>query len=299
MLVRTNSSQDTRPAVGILAGWGRLPVVVAEAMRREGMRVCCLGVRRHAEEQVLRPEVDDFRWVGAAQLGAAIRYFQSQGVTRATLAGKFHKSDLYRPWSWFHYFPDAVSLRAFYPHFVSNTADRRDDTLLGVIVKTFAEHGIELAPATDFSPNLLVGEGQIAGKPLTPNQMADVRFGWRLAREMGRHDIGQSVCVKNQTAIAIEAIEGTDLCIQRAGQLCGEGGFTVVKVAKPSQDMRFDVPTIGLKTLNTMRAAGGRVLAVEAEKTILLDIDNFRREADLAGIQVVSVQPESAGEAAA
>jgi DUF1009 family protein len=293
------SNNDERPAVGLLAAWGRLPVLVAEAMQREGFRVCCLGVRHHAEDEALREAVDDFQWVGAARLGAAIRYFRRHGVKRATMAGKFHKADLYRPWGWFRYTPDATFLRTFYSHFVTHSSDRRDDTLLGAYVKAFAQGGIAMEPATDFSPDLLVPEGHVAGKPLTASQQADVRFGWRLAREMGRLDVGQSVCIKDRAAIAIEAIEGTDLCIERAGQLCRQGGFTVVKVAKPQQDMRFDVPTVGVKTLRTMRAAGASVLAIEADRTILLDGDDFRDFARRQGLSIVALSRQAVGELAA
>ncbi|MGA2032334.1 MAG: LpxI family protein, partial [Thermoguttaceae bacterium] len=121
-------------------------------------------------------------------------------------------------------------------------------------------------------------------------QWKDIRFGWQLAKEMGRLDIGQSVAVRDQAVLAVEAVEGTDECIRRAGQLCPAGGFTVVKVAKPQQDMRFDVPTIGLGTLETLVAAGGRVLAVEAGRTILLDAPQVLDLADRHGVVIVAVE---------
>ena len=123
----------------------------------------------------------------------------------------------------------------------------------------------------DVTPELLVKPGNLAGRQLTRGQQKDVEFAWNLAKEMGRLDVGQTVVVKGQAVLAVEAVEGTDQCIRRAAQLCPQGGFTVVKVAKPQQDMRFDVPTIGLGTLETLRAAGGKVLAVEADKTIVID----------------------------
>ena len=129
----------------------------------------------------------------------------------------------------------------------------------------------------------------IAGKPLSDGQMKDIEFGWELASEMGRLDIGQSVCVKGRAVLAVEAVEGTDECIRRAGELCPSGGFTVVKVAKPQQDMRFDVPAVGLGTIETMAAAGGRVLAIEANKTILLDRDEIVLAANNHGIQIVAL----------
>src|SRR5690606_18854954 len=150
----------------------------------------------------------------------------------------------------------------FAPHWLWKTRNRNDDTLIGAVVAEFAKDGIHFAPATDFAPELLVKLGHLAGKRLTFAQRKDIEYGWRLAKEMGRLDVGQSVAVKGLAVIAVEAIEGTDLCIQRAGELCPQGGFTIVKVAKPQQDMRFDVPTIGLRTMQTMVAAKAKVLAV-------------------------------------
>ncbi|MEO0529417.1 MAG: UDP-2,3-diacylglucosamine diphosphatase LpxI [Planctomycetota bacterium] len=289
---------DQRPAVGVLAAWGRLPIVVAEAMRASGHRVVCLGVRDHAVAADYADIADAFHWIGPSRLGTAIRLFRRYGVEHATMAGKFHKVNLYKPGALVRYAPDWTGLRAFYSHFVGHSADRKDDTLLGRIVEVFAEGGITMEPATDFAPELLVSEGLVAGRPLSAKQQADVAFGWDLAREMGRLDVGQSVCIKGRAAIAIEAIEGTDLCIQRAGQMCPGGGFTVVKVAKPNQDMRFDVPTVGVQTLQTMHAAGASVLVIEADRTILLDQAAFQGFAKKHGITVVAQKAEAIAAAA-
>ena len=265
--------------------------MVAQAMRREGHRVVCLGVRGHADPE-LREHVDEFRWIGAGQLGKAIRSFNALGVERATMAGKFHKAEIYRPWAWLRYLPDATFLRTFYPHFIAHSADRNDDTILGAFVEAFAKGGVEMAPATDFAPELLVGEGRLAGPEINGSQQADVEFGWRLAKEMGRLDVGQSVCVHRRAVLAVEAIEGTDLCLERAGQLCPKGGFTVVKVAKPQQDMRFDVPTVGVRTLETMARCGAKVLAIEADRTILLDAEQFESRAQSLGLSIVALSNE-------
>ncbi|MEN0110813.1 MAG: UDP-2,3-diacylglucosamine diphosphatase LpxI [Planctomycetota bacterium] len=276
--------------VGVVAAWGELPVAVARAMRASGHPVVCLGVRHHAEPDELRRVADHFHPIGAAQIGTAARLLRRHGVRRATLAGKFHKVDIYRPGAWWRYLPDATTAIAFYRHFVSPTGDRRDDTLLGAIVQAFAERGVTMEPATDFAPELLAAEGPIAGTPLTAGQRADVDLGWGLARAMGGLDVGQTVCVHRGAAIAIEAIEGTDRCIQRAGELCATGGFTVVKVAKPQQDMRFDVPTVGVRTLRTIAAAGGRALAIEAGQTIVLDGPEFAAEARRLRVSVVALR---------
>jgi DUF1009 family protein len=192
-------------------------------------------------------------------------------VTDATMAGRLHKVVLYQPWVWFQHLPDWRAIRTFYPHFIATKKDRKDDTLLGAVVDAFAQDGIRFAPATDYAPELLVRPGCLTDRGPTAAQWKDIEFGWHLAKEMGRLDVGQSIAVKDRAVMAVEAIEGTDACIRRAGELCRSGGFTVVKVAKPQQDMRFDVPTIGLGTLESIAAAGGKVLAVEAARTIIVD----------------------------
>ena len=141
-------------------------------------------------------------------------------------------------------------------------------------VRLFDNYGIRMLPATDFAPELLVKQGTLTHKSITDYQMSDIRFGWNLAKQMGQLDVGQSVVIKGRAVLAVEAVEGTDECIRRAGQLCPSGGFTVIKVAKPGQDMRFDVPTIGIGTIQTMRDAGASLLAIEAGKTIVLDSPN-------------------------
>ncbi len=205
------------------------------------------------------------------------------------MAGKIHKVLIYQPWVWLKHFPDWRFVKTFYPHFITGGRDRKDDTLLGTIVDAFAADGITFAPATDFAPELLVKFGALTGRGPTPKEQRDIEFGWQMAKRLGELDIGQSVCVKDQAALAVEAIEGTDQCIHRAGTLCPSGGFTVVKVAKPQQDMRFDVPTIGLQTLETMVAAGAHVLAVEAERTILLDEPTFIQFAIRHSLTVVAL----------
>ena len=274
--------------IGLVAGWGRYPLVVAQALRRQGKRVYCLGVKDHADA-ALREVCHDFQPIGVARLGAAVRYFRRHGVSRATMAGKIHKVLLFQKFYWVKHFPDWEFVRTFYPHFITQTRDRKDDTMLGTIVAAFARRGIHFAPATDFVPELLVKYGQLSGSRLGHGQQKDVEFGWHLATEMGRLDVGQSVAVKGRAVLAVEAVEGTDECIRRAGRLCPAGGFTVVKVAKPQQDMRFDVPTVGLGTLRAMVEAGAQVLAIEADRTILIDEPEFIRFAQRHRISVIAL----------
>ena len=281
--------------IGILAGWGRFPVAVAEAIRRNGGRTAVLAVRGHVSEQ-LQDVADDFEEVGVAELGGAIAAFRRFGCTRATMAGKVHKTKIFAHGGWLHHLPDWTGLKTFWPHFISRRRDNRDDSLLGAIAHAFDGRGVAICPATDFAPELLAEEGVLAGRPLSPRQRADVAFGWRLAKELGRLDIGQTVVVKNRAPLALEAIEGTDECIRRAGRLCLAGGMTVVKVAKPCQDLRFDMPTIGIGTLESLRAAGARVLAIEAGRTILVDREQVAEVATRAGITIASLC-DAAGEA--
>lgn len=289
---------DARRRIGLLAGWGRYPLVVAQALKRHNCYVCCLGVKDHADPK-LAELCDDFTWIGAAKLGQAIRFFRRHRVTEATMSGKFHKMLIYQKWAWLKHLPDLRFLRTFYPHFISGHRDQKDDTLLKAIVDAFAQQGITFGPATDYAPHLLVSPGQLTARRLTSPQQKDVQFGWEIAKQMGGLDVGQSVCVKDRAVLAVEAIEGTDECIRRAGTLCTAAGFTVVKVAKPRQDMRFDVPTVGLGTLEAMFSAGSRVLAIEAERTILLDERQFLDFADRHKITVIAVDPPSQQQQAA
>jgi DUF1009 family protein len=284
--------------IGLLAAWGRYPVLVAEALRRQGYHVSCVGVADMADPE-LQLLCHEFRWAGWGSLGGAIKFFQRCGISRATMAGKFHKVVMFQPGVWWHHLPDWKFIKTFFHYFITHRRDNKDDSLLGALADAFAAEGIVFQPATDFAPELLVRAGQIAGRPPSKGQEKDIAFGWEIAKQMGRLDIGQSVCVKDRAVLAVEAIEGTDACILRAGALCQKGGFTVVKVAKPQQDMRFDVPTIGLRTLRTMVAAGARVLAIEAGRTILLDRDEFRQFAAHHKLSIVALPDRPAVEAAA
>lgn len=275
--------------IGMIAGWGAYPVVIARGLREQGRRLHVAGVVGHADSAALRPLCDRYVEIGLPRLGAAIRFFRRAGVRRAVMAGKIHKVRLFERGAWRHLIPDWTTFRTFFPHFAARTRDRKDDTLLGAVVGAFGKEGIVFEPATDFLPQLLVEPGVLGRRSPTAAQRQDIEFGWQLAKELGRLDCGQSVAVKGRAVLALEAIEGTDACIRRAGELCTSGGFTVVKVAKPQQDMRFDVPTIGLGTLRTLVDAGASVLAVEAGKTILLDRDEVIRFANEHQLAVVAV----------
>jgi DUF1009 family protein len=275
--------------MGLIAGWGHYPLYVARALRDQGYQVYCLGVIGEADP-ALAEVCHEMKWSGPAKFGGAIRYFKRRGITRATMAGKVHKVRLFRPWRLLRYLPDLRTVRMFLPHFITRRSDCRDDTLLGRIVEEFASEGIRFAPATDYAPELLVGQGYLTRRGPSAAQWADIEFGWRIAKELGRLDIGQTVAVKDQAVLALEAVEGTDQCICRAGGLCAAGGFTVVKVAKPRQDMRFDVPTVGRGTLESMARAGGRILVIEADRTIVLDQTELVEFANRNKLIIVALQ---------
>lgn len=284
---RLHASSLAGETIGILAGWGRFPVVVAEAIRRRGGRTAILAIRDHADA-ALEPLADAAGEVGVAEIGHAVDFFKKHDACRVTMAGKIHKSKLFARGAWRKHLPDWTGIKTFWPHFISRRRDNRDDSLLGAIADAFDARGIAICPATDFAPELLAEEGLLAGQSLSTRLAEDVAFGWKLAKELGRLDIGQTVVVKNRAPLALEAIEGTDECIRRAGKLCPSGGMTVVKVAKPQQDLRFDMPTIGIGTLESLRAAGASVLAIEAGRTILVDRHELAAFALSHGITIAS-----------
>ena len=278
--------------IGLIAGWGRYPVTIARRLHERGDQVYCLGIVEHADP-VLKDICHSYRTIGVARVSGQIRHFQRNEVSCATMAGKIFKSALFSRTAWIKHMPDLGFLRYYYSHFLTKTNDRKDDTLLSTFVNAYADHGIELAPATNFAPELLVDNRLLSKRKPTASELKDIRFCWELAKKMGGLDVGQSVAVKGRAVLAVEAVEGTDECIRRAGGLCPAGGFTVVKVAKPEQDMRFDVPTIGLGTLKTLKEAGGKVLAVESNKTILLDEPEVIEYANRYGLSVLFTEPQN------
>lgn len=273
--------------IGLLAGWGRFPIIFADEAKRMGYSVFCHAINGMADE-TLPQHCDRVNWSSVARLGAAIRFFRRNKVQRIVMAGKVHKQVLFSPWRIFHLMPDLRTLNMWFRHL----ANKKDDTLLLAVIREFEKDGLTFESALKFCPELLVKHGFITRRQPTHTQWKDIQFGWQMAKEMGRLDIGQTVVVNDQAVIAVEAIEGTDQCIQRAGKLCRRGNLVVIKVAKPQQDMRFDVPTIGVQTLKTMQEAGARVLAIEAGMTILLDEPEVIAMAERLGIAIVSLKSE-------
>jgi hypothetical protein len=288
-----SAGASPRP-VGLLAGSGRFPLLFAEKARSLGIPVVCVGIRHEAPAE-LADVVERFYWAGIARLSRMIRCFKRDGVQRIVMAGKIHKAVMFTPWRTVQLWPDLRTLWFWVKRMLRRT-DNKDDSLLLAIIEEFRKHGMDFDSALTICPELLVQPGVLTRRKPSRLEEADIAFGWHLAKEMGRLDIGQSVAVKEKAVLAVEAIEGTDRAILRAGELCAAGGFTVVKVAKPQQDMRFDVPTVGPATIHSLQQAGGRVLAVEAHKTIVIDQEETIALANRYSITVAAVSLERAAD---
>ncbi len=288
MPARLLESSPSRRPIGLLAGSGRFPVAFARAARRAGLPVYCVGVLGLVSEE-LAELCDGFATAPLARFGKAIKLFKRAGVSQIVMAGKIEKTVLVHPFLFWRLLPDWRTMYMWLRH---AARDKRDDTLLLMVIQEFERDQLTFGSALDYCPELLVKHGFLTRRKPTPAQWQDIFLGWQMAKEMGRLDIGQSVMVKDAAVLAVEAIEGTDNCIRRAGELCRRGGFTVVKVAKPQQDMRFDVPTIGMASIDTMHQSGARVLAIESDKTIVLDQDEVVKLADQLGIAIVALSAQ-------
>jgi UDP-2,3-diacylglucosamine hydrolase len=282
---------DAREPVGLLACAGRFPVVIAEKARECGIPVVCVGAVGLADP-VLKDICTEFTWLRRMSLGTVSRAFRRGGVRRWAMAGKFEKRMLMRPWRWVHLLPDWRMLRFW---FFRRRLANNDDSLLLALIDEFRADGLECVSALDLCPELLVSEGVLTRRKPTKAEERDIAFGWHLAREMGRLDVGQSVMVRDRAVLAVEAIEGTDLAILRAGDLCRNAAFVVVKIAKPEQDRRFDVPTVGTQTIETMRKAGATALAIEAGRTIVIDQPATVALAEKYGIAITSLVAPGGG----
>jgi UDP-2,3-diacylglucosamine hydrolase len=276
---------DPIEPIGLVAGWGRFPVAFAEKAKSMGIPIVCVGIKGMADREAILPYVASFHWTRPATIARPIRIFKKLGVKRYMPAGKILKSYYISRFRWLYLFPDWMFIKLWFFH---KRKDNADDTLTLMLLDAYTKAGLTCCSALELCPELLVKAGTLTKRTPTDKELADIEYGWHLAKEMGRLDIGQSVCIRDRAALAIEAIEGTDACIRRAGELAKKGAFTVVKVAKPKQDMRFDVPAVGPSTIQSMKESGGKVLAIEAEKTIVIDEAETIRAANDAGICIVS-----------
>ena len=270
--------------LGLIAGDGLLPLLVADGARAMGDRVVALAIRGSASRD-LAAHVDRLYWVGPLKIGRMIRRLKRNGATSAVMAGRVRHTNMFLPFRILRFFPDWRGLVFWYRRL---KGDRRADTLLAAFADEFAREGIQMESSIARVPDLTVGPGCLTRRAPSRRDRSDIELGWRLAKSMGGLDVGQTVVVKEGVVLAMEAAEGTDDCIRRGAAL-GHGDVVVVKVAKPNQDLRFDVPTVGPDTISVMGAAGARVLVIEAGKTIVLERETLIRAANDAGLTVIAL----------
>ena len=281
--------------LGLIAGNGRFPFLLLDAARAEGLTVVVAAIREETDPEIDRRATADDRitvqWLSLGELSRLIETFHKEGVTRAVMAGQVKHKQIFS------------SIRPDWrlAKLLLNLRTRNTDMLLGAVAKVLADEGIELINSTQFLEPLLAQEGVLTARAPSDDERKDIEYGLGVARAVAGFDIGQTVVVGAQACVAVEAMEGTDAAIERAGQLMRSleednpspastlsRRLTVVKVAKPKQDMRFDVPVIGVRTIETMVEAGASCLSVEAGRTLLLERESLLNRANQAGIAIVA-----------
>ena len=260
--------------LGLIAGNGQFPFLVADAARRQGRRVVAVAIREETFPD-LESRVDALHWVSLGQLGRALDALKKEGVTEAVMAGQVKHRQIFSG-----IVPDLKMMALLARLAVKNT-----DSLIGAVADFLAREGIQLLPSTALLADQMAAAGPMTRRRPSREEREDVAYGRRIALALAGMDLGQTVVVKERAAVALEAMEGTDEVIRRAGRIAGPG-TTVVKVAKPRQDMRFDVPVVGMATVEVMREAASTVLAVDAGRTLLLDKERVLAACDEAGIAV-------------
>jgi DUF1009 family protein len=275
--------------VGIIAGQGTLPFLVARGMRAQGRRVHCVGLRGQWEEG-LPACCDAFQEAGVLQLGRWIRLFRRAGVTEVTMVGRVSKKQMHDPWLMLKALRDLPDWRTVDLWFRRLRHDRRSATLLRVVADDLAKEGVILIDSTRYIPDHMATEGTMGSVAPDARAQADIAFGWPLLEKVGGLDIGQAISVRERDVIAVEAVEGTDAMIRRTGELCRARGWTLLKSARPGHDMRADVPTIGVQTIEGLAKAGAGCVALGVGRVILVDRPAVLAAADRAGIAVVGVK---------
>ncbi len=259
--------------IGLFAGYGRFPLELAAVLRDAGKAVHVVAAR---EETF--PEIEQYAsslcWLHVGQIGGMIKAFKQAGVRQVVMAGKVRKLHLFR-----NFRPDMTAMKG-----LMRLKDRRDDTIMNTIADLLAEAGLELIEQTRYAGEMLAGEGHLAG-PVARKRADEIAFGFAQEKVIAGLDIGQTMVVQDKAVLAVEAIEGTDEAIRRGGAL-GSGKAAVIKVAKPDQDLRFDVPAVGPDTLQVMYDAGCNLLAVEAGKTLIIERQRFIQMAEQLAISV-------------
>ena len=280
---------DAAMRLGVIAGNGRFPFLVLEAARGAGHDVTLIAIKEEAfpglADLAARSPAAAVHWVSLGQLGKCISLLKAAGVTQAVMAGQVKHTKLFAA-----IVPDLTLLGV-----LMRLKGRNTDALIAGVADVLRDHGIELLDSTAFLAPLLARDGVLTARAPRDDERADVEFGYRIADAIAGLDVGQTIAVKGTAVVAVEAMEGTDEVIARAGRLAGPG-VTIVKVAKPGQDMRFDVPVVGVSTIAAMKAAGATVLSVDARKTLMIDGEAIIKAANDAGIAIVgrSVKPIAA-----
>ncbi len=262
--------------LGIIAGGGPLPVVAAQEARMQGLKVVAVAVEEAASAD-LAGEVDEICWVGAGQLGRLIGALKREKVTDAVMLGKIPMNLLF----------SRVKLDLDGILFYMKLKDRRGDTILAGVGDRLMQEGITLHDCRRFLSSIVLRKGLLTARAPSASEQQDISFGREIARSMAQLRIGQTVVVKRRTVLAVEAIEGTDAAIRRGGKL-GNGGVVVVKVGRPDQDMRFDLPVVGPDTVVALEEAKATILALDADHTLLLDREKVTAAADRLGLAIVA-----------
>ncbi|CAN5169671.1 UDP-2,3-diacylglucosamine diphosphatase LpxI [soil metagenome] len=260
---------------GLIAGNGRFPFLVLDGARRQGLSLSVVAIKEETDPRI-ETECDDLAWVGIGQLGKMISFFKDRGVKSVIMAGQVKHAQIFSG-----AMPDLRMVKLLW-----NLPRRNTDALIGGVAAELAKDGIELIDSTIFIKDQLAPEGVITKRKPTDVEAENIEYGLHLASEIARLDLGQTIVVRGKACVAVEAMEGTDATIKRAGGLAN-GKLTVVKVAKPNQDMRFDVPVIGVPTIETMIEAGATCLSVTAGKTLIFDRKEVFELADANKISIV------------
>lgn len=271
-------------AIGLIAGGGQFPLLFAQAAKARGRRVVAIAHVNETSSE-LEALADRIYWVKLGQLGKIIASFRREGVGETVFAGTITKTRIFHD-----ILPDFKGLTLW-----SKIDRRQDDAILRAVASTLEEEGIRVLASTCYLDHLFFPQGLLTKKKPSSDHLDDIRFGWKVAREVGRLDIGQCVVVRDRSVLAVEAIEGTDAAIRRGGELAGSGAV-VVKLKKPDQDFRFDLPATGVKTIETLAAVKGAVLAVEAGQSLIFDREAMVEAANRAGIVVIGVSEDEQGE---
>jgi len=270
-------TSKNKGVLGIIAGSGQFPLLVARSARKSGLQVVAVA-HRGETDPALEAEVDSITWVRLGQLGQLIKALKKHDVCSAVMAGGIRKLKMFE-----NVMPDLKGIGL-----MSKLAIFHDDDILRAVSGELKKAGIEIVSSTTHVPELVAPPGVLTRRRPSRGEMQDIHFGWRIAKELGRLDIGQCVVVRRKTVLALEAIEGSDETILRGGRL-GQERVVVVKVSKPEQDMRFDVPSVGAQTIESMLKVKASALAIEAGKTLLFNKDEMISLADRGGISIYSV----------